>query len=103
MELINNKYLLMGEIGKGSFGSIYKGKNIRTNEEVAVKREYIHDQLKLLKNESKIYQYLNGCNCVPNVKWYGRDNRYYYMVINLLGNSLQDLMDKKGTFLHNFQ
>ena len=93
MELINNKYLLLKEIGKGSFGLIYEAKNIRTNELVAIKRELIKDKLKLLKNESQIYQYLNGCDCVPQVKWYGKDNKYYYMVINLLGKSLQKFMD----------
>ena len=98
MELINNKYLLLEQIGKGSFGSIYKAKNIRTNEIVAIKREHILDNLKLLKNESKIYQYLIGCDCVPNVKWYGKDDTYYYMVINLLGNSLQDLIGKFRKF-----
>ena len=94
MELINNKYLLLNKIGKGSFGSIYKAQNIRTNELVAIKIEKIKDELKLLKNESVIYQYLNGSNCVPQVKWFGRDDKNYYMVINLLGNSLQELMNK---------
>jgi serine/threonine protein kinase len=101
MELINNKYILLNEIGRGSFGSIYKAKNIRTNEFVAIKRENIDDNLKLLKNESKIYQYLNGCKCVPNVKWYGKQDTYYYMVINLLGNSLQELIHKMKSFSLN--
>ena len=98
MELINNKYLILNKIGKGSFGSIYKGQNVRTNELVAIKVEKITDELKLLKNESRVYQYLNRCDCVPQVKWYGKDNKYYYMVINLLGNSLQDLILKMHKF-----
>lgn len=98
MELINNKYLLLNKIGKGSFGSIYKGQNIRTNEFVAIKVEKIIDKLKLLKNESRVYQHLNSCDCVPQVKWFGKDNTYYYMVINLLGDSLQDLILKTHKF-----
>ena len=96
MELINKKYILLDNIGSGCFGSIYKGQNIRTKEFVAIKIEPIKDNLKLLKNESKIYQYLNGCEGIPSVKWFGKDNENYYMVINLLGNSLQDFIKNKS-------
>jgi len=95
---INKKYIILDKIGSGSFGSIYKGQNIRTKEYVAIKVECVKHELKLLKNESKIYQYLNGCECVPIVKWFGRDDDNYYMVMNLLGSSLQDLINKSGCF-----
>jgi casein kinase I family protein HRR25 len=98
MELINKKYLIITKIGSGSFGTIYKGQNIRTNELVAIKVERISDNLKLLKNESKIYQYLNGCEGIPIVKWFGKDETNYYMAINLLGTSLQDLINKTHRF-----
>ena len=80
---INNKYKLIERIGSGNFGSIYKGQNIRTMENVAIKIEAIDANVKLLKNESVIYQYLNGCTGVPLVKWFWRDDKNYYMVINL--------------------
>jgi serine/threonine protein kinase len=63
-------------------------------ENVAVKIEAIDANVKLLKNESVIYQYLNGCAGVPLVKWFGRDDKNYYMVINLLGESLQSLKNR---------
>jgi casein kinase 1 epsilon len=94
MDTINNKYIILDKIGSGSFGSIYKGQNIRTKEYVAIKVECAKHDLKLLKNESTIYQYLNGCEGIPHVKWFGKDDTNYYMVINLLGSSLQDLMNK---------
>lgn len=31
---------------------------------------------------------------VPKIKWYGKDEHNYYMVIDLFGDSLQDLLDK---------
>jgi len=102
MELINKKYIITNKIGSGSFGSIYKGQNIRTKEYVAIKIERIIDDLKLLKNESKIYHYLNGCLGIPIVKWFGKDDNYYYMVINLLGTSLQELKNKMGKFSLSF-
>jgi serine/threonine protein kinase len=87
MSLIGNKYKLLEKIGEGSFGSIYKGENIRTHELVAIKVEPINNNTKLLKNESIIYQYLNNNEGLPNVKWFGKDQINYYMVINLLGES----------------
>jgi len=91
MELINKKYRLIDKIGEGSFGLIYKGENVRTRELVAIKVESIEKDMKLLKNESLIYQYLNNVQGVPFVKWFGKDENYYYMVINLLGESLESI------------
>lgn len=98
MTIINNKYKIIYKIGSGCFGSIYKGQNIRTKEFIAIKVEPITSNFKLLKNESKIYQYLFDCEYVPRVKWYGKDDINYYMVIDLLGNSLQDYINKMTTF-----
>lgn len=98
MDLINKKYKKLEVIGEGSFGLIYKGINIRTNEYVAIKVESIESETKLLKNESKIYQYLNNSIGIPIVKWFGKDENNYYMVLNLLGESLQSIKNKKGTF-----
>jgi len=98
MNLINHKYKIIEKIGEGSFGSIYKGKNIRTNEELAIKIEPIDSNLKLLKNESIIYQYLSNTSGIPSIKWYGRDEENYYMVISLLGKSLQEIKNKYKIF-----
>jgi serine/threonine protein kinase len=94
--IIGNKYKLIKQIGSGSFGSIFEGNNIRTNEKVAIKIELISDELKLLKHESNIYRLLANVDGVPKIKWYGKDNLYYYMVIDLFGNSLQELLDKSA-------
>jgi serine/threonine protein kinase len=98
MNLINNKYKIIENLGAGCFGEIYKGQNIRTQELVAIKVEPISNNLKLLKNESVVYQYLVGTTGVPNVKWFGKDAVNYYMVLNLLGDSLQILLNSKKSF-----
>lgn len=98
MEVINKKYKLIEKIGEGSFGLIYKGQNIRTNEYVAIKIETINSNIRLLKNETTIYQYLNNTNGIPEVKWFGKDNNNYYMVLKLLGLSLQTIKKKSGRF-----
>ena len=92
--LINNKYKLLSVLGQGDFGLVYKGKNIRTDVEVAIKVEPIIYDLKLLKNEANIYIYLKNVVGIPIVKWYGKDDINYYMVLELLGNSLKGIVNK---------
>ena len=100
--IIANKYEIHEKIGNGSFGSIYQGINQRTYEKVAIKVEPVEYNLKLLKNESILYQYLKDVKGIPNVKWFGKDQINYYMVIPLLGDSLNILKKKFGAFsLHS--
>ena len=94
---MNKKYELIERIGAGCFGSIYRGRNIRTSEQVAIKVESINSETMLLKNESVIYQYLKDCSGIPKVKWFGKDDQNYYMVIELLGQSLEQLKVERGT------
>jgi serine/threonine protein kinase len=97
MTIICNKYKLLEKIGEGSFGTIHKGENIRTKELVAIKVESIQNNTKLLKNESIIYQYLNNMDGFANVKWFGKDLQNYYMIISLLGESLEMIKERKGS------
>jgi serine/threonine protein kinase len=96
-DLINKKYRIVTKIGGGSFGSIYEGINIRTDEQVAIKVEPHNMETKLLKNETNMYQYLAELACIPNVKWFGKDDHNNYMVINLLGSSLQSKKTMSST------
>jgi len=98
MTYINNKYKLISRLGSGAFGSIYKGENIRTKEHVAIKIEPLDANLKLLKNESTIYNYLKkfNFNGIPHLKWYGVDRTNYYMVISLLGDSINSYIENYG-------
>lgn len=77
-ERIANKYQLIEKIGNGSFGEVYKAKNIRSNEYVAIKFST------MLKNEARIYQYLQGVTGVPALKMFGIYNEYQYIVLPLL-------------------
>jgi casein kinase I family protein HRR25 len=98
MVIIGNKYEISELIGEGTFGKIYKGKNIRTKEEVAIKIEVINSEMNSLKHETKIYQYLNGNIGIPSLKWYGTDLNHRYMVMSLLGDNLYQLVKKHSIF-----
>lgn len=91
--MIANKYKLNEKISEGSFGSVYKAENIRTNEYVAIKFEEKNDTIKSLKNEAKIYQYLGKLDGFPQLKIFGTTQQFNYLVINLLGNSLSNIIN----------
>jgi casein kinase 1 len=57
---VGNKYRLGRKIGSGSFGEIYLGVNVQTNEEVAIKLESIKTKHPQLLYESKLYRILQG-------------------------------------------
>lgn len=86
--IIANKYKIIEKLNNGEFGTIFKGENIRTKENVAIKMEKISVDTKMLKRETQIYQYLGKALGIPQVKWYGSTEEYNYMVLPLFGNSL---------------
>ena len=96
-----DNYRLEKKIGSGAFGEIYIAKHITTNEKFAVKLEPVSSKHPQLKYEEKIYNYLKGGKGIPVVYFYGEVGDYYWMVMELLGRSLEDLFwywDKKFSF-----
>lgn len=93
--LVAKKYHLLNEMNGGSFGVLYRAFNINTKEEVVLKMEYINNEIKLLKNETKIYQYLwNDLSMkegIPKVYWFGLSGNNYCMAMELLGPSLSSI------------
>ena len=94
MELrVGGKYRLGRKIGSGSFGDIYLGTHVQTNEEVGIKLESVKSKHPQLLYESKLYKILQGGTGIPNVRWYGIEGDYNIMVMDLLGPSLEDLFN----------
>ncbi|KAK7261682.1 hypothetical protein RIF29_27999 [Crotalaria pallida] len=90
---VGNKFRLGRKIGSGSFGEIYLGTNIQTNEDVAIKLENIKTKHPQLLYESKLYKILQGGTGIPNVRWFGVEGEYNVLVMDLLGPSLEDLFN----------
>ncbi|KAL5203151.1 hypothetical protein ABZP36_014103 [Zizania latifolia] len=88
---IGNKFRVGRKLGSGSFGEIYLGTNVQTNEEVAIKLENVKTKHPQLLYESKLYRILQGGTGIPNVKWFGVEGDYNVLVMDLLGPSLEDL------------
>ncbi|GER37123.1 casein kinase I [Striga asiatica] len=90
---VGSRYRLDRKIGSGSFGEIYLGTNIQTNEEVAIKLENVKTKHPQLLYESKLYRILQGGTGIPNVRWFGVEGDYNVLVMDLLGPSLEDLFN----------
>jgi serine/threonine protein kinase len=67
MEVRVNKVFRIGcRIGCGTFGEVYCGVNVNTNEEVAIKLEREKKHYGQLRNEYKTYLNLKGGSIITN-------------------------------------
>lgn len=88
--VIAGRYQIKSKLGAGSFGEIYVADDLKTLKEVAVKIELPKDQSYQLTSESKIYSILEGETNIPEMYWYGQLGKSNALVMELLGQSIQD-------------
>lgn len=78
-------------------GEVYSGFNIFTREPVAVKVEAaVKERDSELAAEYEVYQQLKGCCSVPKAYFFGVESIYNALVVDLLGPSLEDLLNQHG-------
>jgi serine/threonine protein kinase len=82
-DVILNKYQILEEIGRGSFSTIYKAKDIYTDKKCAIKIEQ-KNEYSLIVREAKIHNLLLSVREIPKLLWFGFDTKNYYMVLPLL-------------------
>ena len=98
---IGSNYILQLKnlLGSGSFGETYKGRNVNFNIDIAIKCESIKDKdHQRLKYESSVLKYLQAGKYppptgIPALYDFLTSGNYYYMMMELLGPSLEDLFD----------
>jgi len=73
-----------------SLGSVYLGRDIRTGADVALKIG-----LTGLYHEYKVYTSIAGSIGTSTVLWYGKEDVYEVIVLEYLGDSIGDLVDKE--------
>jgi casein kinase I family protein HRR25 len=92
-DILFDKYELVRNIGSGSFGDVWKGKNISNGDIVAIKIEKVEKAKTRLESEKNICQQLRG-EGVPEVFHYGNiEDGTKALVMSYLGPSLENLFD----------
>ena len=91
-----------------SLGSVYRGKDIRTGAEVALKIGFSDEAPSRLSYEYNVYRALTGGTGISPVLWYGKETVYEIIVLEHLGTSLADLIheqqfDRKKVFVYAAQ
>ena len=92
--LINLKYVYERKIGKGSFGCIYQGLNIVTQEKVAIKYEATTCTQPTLVWESKILNHLSGIPGVVKLRYFGTESNKNIIVMDLFSHTLLEEVTK---------
>lgn len=104
----DGRYRLEKSIGRGSFGLIYQGWDERATRKsdraVAVKLEHRDSEHPQLAYEYRVYRSLQvgGSPWIPRVRWYGEEDEYNVLVMDLLGPSLEKLMHTHGKLDINY-
>jgi len=94
-QIIFKKYKSIKIIGKGSFGSVYLGKNIIDKTNVAIKFESKNQKREYLENEAYLLYLLKGIG-IPKVITFGKNKKYNILIEQLLGKSLNQILFENG-------
>ena len=93
---IADKYQLLKKIGAGTYGKIFMARNTSNDQAdqadaVAVKILPLRHK-DLMLNEVRIYEKIKGVKGIPSLYGAGSDPRFHYMIIELLEQSLEQLV-----------
>lgn len=88
--IIGNKYKILNEIGEGAFGKVFKAEHILSKVNVAIKIERSKES-RILKYEARIYSIINSIKNTPKIRFFGTEDSYSYLVMDLYGDSIDKI------------
>eukprot|EP00928_Gymnodinium_smaydae_P070250 TRINITY_DN54135_c0_g1_i1.p1 TRINITY_DN54135_c0_g1~~TRINITY_DN54135_c0_g1_i1.p1 ORF type:complete len:339 (-),score=45.40 TRINITY_DN54135_c0_g1_i1:392-1408(-) len=90
-KVVGRKFRVGARLRSCPNGSVYRGCNVETGADVAIKFEPLTRSSLTLLNAAKMCKMLEGLDGFPAVHWYGVEDEYCVAVFDLLGPSLEDL------------
>ena len=94
----NFTIIVNSQLGKGGFGQIYLGRNIKENKKIAIKVEENGNRSHLYL-EYEILKSLQGGEGIPHIYKFRQGHKHNYLIMELLGKSLDKLFsDCKRNF-----
>lgn len=99
--LIADRYKLSGDaVACGAFGCIYQAIDLKEPDEkgklYAVKVEHLDCDYPQLGHEARMYKVLEGSEGIPRGYAYEEKENMAILVMDMLGDSLQKLFEKRG-------
>ena len=95
-KIVFSDYLIQKKIGKGSFGTVYSGIIISTNQKIAFKLEKRKGDFPGMLETEACRLYLLQGEGIPKIICYGNNRTDNILIQELLGNSLEELFNNYG-------
>lgn len=98
-KIAGGKFEIDKKLGAGCFGEVWRGVNVQSKEQVAVKFEHHQGHALQLQHEADILQELakpQQQQGFVECFYYGTEGRYQCMVMELLGRSLEERVQGEG-------
>lgn len=88
--IFNGNYQAKKKISAGSFGTVYTGVDLKTNEAIAIKIEKVTggDEMRSVIREGTFLKKLEGIRGIPKMIWSGSKGDQDVLVLTLLGKDL---------------
>ena len=91
--------MLSKVLGKGSFGVVHQGFHKDTYEPVAIKLEDLSAKTRILSQRYQTYVQVYEPDCgLPRILAFGEKDDFQYMIMQMLGPSLEELLREYGSF-----
>ena len=92
-DMIKQQYAVVKKLGEGGFGAVYLVEHAQTRKKAAMKIESATEQIQVLKMEVVVLKELmeRGGKHVCQILDRGRNDSFNYVIMTLVGQSLQDL------------